>query len=369
VAALEEVRDMMEQRATNLTGAPTVGVVVPCYNYARYLSACLDSVLAQPGVTLDVLVIDDASSDDTRAVAEDYAARDSRVRVISHSVNAGHILSYNEGLSDVQGEFLVLLSADDALAPGSLQRATSVLASHPAVGFVYGPVRSFSGEIPRKPIVPRLAATKVWPGSRWLERRTLLVTNCITSPEVVMRRAVYEGVGPYDPALPHTGDLAMWMRAASITDVAYVHGPPAAFYRQHAGNMHKEVFKSGQTEGMLVDLRQRRQTIEAVFVDNADARAALMRDTAMRQLAAEALGAAARAYTWGLTADWPVDDLERFAEECWPDYRELAQFRSLERRRERGTGPAVGYPPFVFAERVLQVRRAWRRLRQKWTGT
>src|SRR5208337_1578043 len=76
----------------------TVDVVIPCYNYARYLRRCVQSVLSQSGVDVRVLVIDDASSDDTPQVGNDLAGSDSRVEFRRHEVNRGHIATYNEGL-------------------------------------------------------------------------------------------------------------------------------------------------------------------------------------------------------------------------------------------------------------------------------
>lgn len=358
----------MSVETTRTTVVPTVGVVIPCHNYAHFLPTCLDSVLSQSGVSLDVLVIDDASSDDSREVAEAYAARDPRVRVIAHGVNLGHIRTYNEGLSIVRGDFLVLLSADDALAPGSLVRAAKVLTARPGVGFTYGPVQTFTSQLPAPSWMQRPKITTVWPGKAWLKRRSRLMTNCVISPEVVMRRTVYEQVGPYDRALPHTGDLAMWMRASAFSDVAYLHGSPVAYYRRHAGNMHREVFQSGTVNGMLVDLVQRRQTIEAVFVGKTDSYSSSLKASGLKTLAAESLAAAARAFTWGLTDDWPVDALEGFAAETWLAYKTLPQYRALERRRKRGAERAFRYPPYVATERALELRRIWLNLRQEWTG-
>ena len=132
--------------------APTrtarVSVVVPCYNYAHYLPACLGSALDQPGVEVEAIVVDDASSDGSREVAEDLSAADPRVKLIRHPRNKGHIATYNDGLEAASGEYLVLLSADDLLAPGSLARAAALLEAHPAVGFVYGRAVEFSGDAP-----------------------------------------------------------------------------------------------------------------------------------------------------------------------------------------------------------------------------
>src|SRR5262245_8631151 len=97
--------------------APTVSVIIPCYNYAEFLPRCVESILDQPGVDVSVLVIDDCSSDDTPEVAARLAAQDPRVSVRRHEVNRGHIATYNEGLEWASGDYIVLISADDLLTP------------------------------------------------------------------------------------------------------------------------------------------------------------------------------------------------------------------------------------------------------------
>src|SRR4029079_17735868 len=103
-----------------LRSRPRVSVVIPCYRYGHFLPECVRSVLDQDGVDVDVTVIDDASPDDSAEAGRRLAAEDARVRTIVHATNQGHILTYNEGLAAAGGEYVVLLSADDLLAPGAL---------------------------------------------------------------------------------------------------------------------------------------------------------------------------------------------------------------------------------------------------------
>src|SRR3954454_20204410 len=81
---------------------PEVTVVVPCYNYGRYLEDSVGSVLSQSEVEVRVVIIDDASPDGSADVAKRIAERDSRVSLICHETNAGHIATYNEGLGATQ---------------------------------------------------------------------------------------------------------------------------------------------------------------------------------------------------------------------------------------------------------------------------
>ena len=102
-----------------------VDVVMPCYNYGKFLADCVAGALDdQPGTDVRVLIIDDASQDDSAEIAHKLAAADDRIDVIVHPVNRGHIATFNEGLLDwADGDYCILISADDKLAPGALGRA------------------------------------------------------------------------------------------------------------------------------------------------------------------------------------------------------------------------------------------------------
>jgi glycosyltransferase involved in cell wall biosynthesis len=93
---------------------PTIGVVVPAYDVAAYLPACLDSLLAQTHRALDVVVVDDGSPDESGAIAEEYAGRDERLRVV-HTENRGLGAARNEGLRHVGGDFVVFADSDDVV--------------------------------------------------------------------------------------------------------------------------------------------------------------------------------------------------------------------------------------------------------------
>src|SRR3979490_235845 len=101
----------------------SVDVIVPCYRYGKFLRQCVESVLTQEGVAIRVMVIDDASPDDTAEIAESLLKEDSRVSYISHKSNKGHISTYNEGIDWVSADYMLILSADDYLLPGALARA------------------------------------------------------------------------------------------------------------------------------------------------------------------------------------------------------------------------------------------------------
>jgi hypothetical protein len=323
---------MSRRRAAAPLGRrPSVTVIVPCYNYGHVLPTALATVLEQPGVDVEAIVIDDASPDGSAAVARELAAGDDRVRVILHERNRGHIATYNEGLEQATGEYIVLLSADDALTPGALARATALMEAEPSVGFVYGHPLVFADELPRAPASVR--SWTVWPGEEWIEGRCRRGKNCIINPEVVMRASVHHAIGGYDASLPHSGDFELWLRAASVSDVGRVNGPGQGYYRVHAGSMQRTV-----NAGHLVDLEGRLEAFRTVLV-GPDARLAAGEElfaTARKGLAVAALGYARLAYEHGRTDLEPVAEYLAFAERMWPGARRSRQWSAVDRRAALG---------------------------------
>jgi glycosyltransferase involved in cell wall biosynthesis len=98
----------------------TVSIVVPVYNTAEYLPACLDSILAQSFTDFELILVDDGSTDDSLRICEAYAFRDSRIRVF-HQQNAGVSAARNFGVEQAQGDWLCYVDSDDVVLPAYLQ--------------------------------------------------------------------------------------------------------------------------------------------------------------------------------------------------------------------------------------------------------
>ena len=210
-------------------------VVVPSYNYGRFLRECVESVLSQSHVDVRVLIIDDASQDDTRQVCAGLVAADSRVEVIRHPVNMGHIATYNEGIEWARGDYLLLLSADDFLLPGALSRAAMVMDDNPEVGLAPGRHLLSATATPPSVSAEEKAPT---PLNTWAVIERLARGNFIGTPAAVVRTSLQKALGGYLPELPHAGDLEMWLRFALASAVSYVR-TPQAIYRLHASNMSR----------------------------------------------------------------------------------------------------------------------------------
>jgi glycosyltransferase involved in cell wall biosynthesis len=216
----------------------SVDVVVPCYNYGRYLNGCVESVLSQRDVDVRVLINDDSSSDDTAAVGAALAAADQRVTFRRHEVNLGHIKTFNEGVLDwARAPYTLLISADDALTAGSLARSVHVLDAHPEAGMVYGIAHIFKLDSDKTDIADTTEPTyQIISGPKFLQQtceRGILAS----SPSVVVRTGLQQRLGGYRAHLPHSCDMEMWMRFATQGSVGVIR-EVQAYYREHGENMN-----------------------------------------------------------------------------------------------------------------------------------
>jgi len=232
----------------------SVDIVIPCYNYGRYLSYCVHSVLSQRDVQVRVLIIDDNSSDDTPIVGAKLAAEESRVTFIRHVVNQGLIKTANEGIMDwTAARYALLLSADDALTQGSLIRATEIMEAHPEVGFVYGMAEVIDEEA--APVKPEISgsSSRVISGAEFLQH-SYRYGNSVPSPTAVVRLGFQKQLGGYNPGFPHTSDMEMWMRFATRSSIGVV-SAVQAYYRWHPRNMTRLYIG-----GPISDRRERLRT-------------------------------------------------------------------------------------------------------------
>lgn len=234
-----------------------VDVVVPCYNYARFLNDCVSSVLDQSIGDVRVLIIDDASSDNSTDVARGLAASDQRVRVVSHPINRGHIATYNEGIDWAESEYFLLLSADDLLAPGALERAITIMDADPRVGLTYGDSVVWARDCPRPIIEPQV--TWNWSVRDLLAELCRSAANVVPTPTAIARTAVQKAVGGYRPTLPHSGDLQMWLRFAAHSTVVRIDAVQA-IYRKHSSAM-----SNSYVAEMQRDYEQRKAAFDSFF--------------------------------------------------------------------------------------------------------
>lgn len=260
----------------------SVDVVVPSYGYGRYLETCVASVLAQDVPDLRVLVVDNASPDDSLAVARRLAAADPRVTVLAREVNRGPHASFNAGVDWASATAFLVLCADDCLAPGALPRALAVMRERPDVVLTYGAAAALGPD--DRPDFARppdgAAAWAVEDGAALIAALCRYAGNFLPGPTVVVRTAAQKRAGRYRPSLTHADDLEMWLRIARLGRVACTEAVQA-YARLHPRN------QSAGVGAILPWYREFLAAYESFFATDAaqDADAARLAGVARRAVA------------------------------------------------------------------------------------
>ncbi|MGE5280922.1 MAG: glycosyltransferase family 2 protein [Chloroflexota bacterium] len=133
-----------------MSSEPLVSVVLPCYDAERFLAQALESLLGQTYGRLEVLAIDDGSSDGTPRILAELAARDERIRVLRNPENQGVIRTLNRGVAEARGELIARMDADDVAAPTRIERQVAVLAARPEIDVVGTGVEVVDGATGRR---------------------------------------------------------------------------------------------------------------------------------------------------------------------------------------------------------------------------
>ncbi len=208
--------------------APLVSVIIPCYNQAHFLSDAINSARKQTYSPLEIIVVDDGSSDNTSEVAASY---EDVYCMRQH--NQGLSAARNAGFRNSTGSFLVFLDADDRLLPNAIEAGASALNSHPDCAFVYGHLVLIAAD--GSPLLtPKQVCVE---NDHCLE---LLRRDYIWTPGVVMyRRAVFESTLGFDTLIDACADCDLNIRIARDWPV-HCHGQIILEYRKHGANMSKK---------------------------------------------------------------------------------------------------------------------------------
>lgn len=229
------------------SSSEVVSVVIPCFNQAHFLREALESVAAQSYPLLDVVVVDDGSSDNTEAVSRSFPG----VRCVRQD-NAGLAAARNAGLRHTLGEFVLFLDADDRLLPDAVEQAISTFAKQPGLAAVYGYSRFFTSD---GSTVPNIKQPDIHP-----DYYSGLLRGCpILAPgSVVYRRSVFEAVGHFDETNDAAADYDLYYRVSRDYPVQ-CQGVVTAEYRRHGSNMTRN--SSRMLRANLSALRKQRNFV------------------------------------------------------------------------------------------------------------
>jgi len=325
----------------------SVDIVVPCYRYGCFLRECVESVLSQEGVDARVLIIDDASPDDTPEVAAELYNKSSKVTFVRHSANKGHIATYNEGIDWASADYCMILSADDYLLPGALNRAVTLMEAHPEVGFTYGRVVTLDqrGSVSSVSMDTEATGWQVMTGLAFIELSG--ARNIVPTPTAIVRTQLQKRVGGYRPELPHSGDLEMWLRLAAHGSVGVTEAYQAA-YRRHAGNMSLRYM----ADRWYPDLQQRKAAFNYFLEDCANVlpHPGHIRQRFSKLLAQDALDFANGAFNDGDSSSF--DKLYNFALQEYPAITWSSTWMKLLVKRTLGIPRWQTLQPCIARHRV-----------------
>ena len=220
---------------------PVVTVIIPNYNHAPFLRRRLESVLGQTYPHFEVLLLDDASTDDSRRVIAEFDG-DPRIRTFLNDTNTGVPgKQWNRGVREARGEYVWIAESDDYADPQFLERLVPFLDAHPSAGLVY--CQSWVVDAEDRIVESYDYYTEDLDPARWKQNffnngkdecnNYLFFKNTIPNASAVLfRKSVYEEAGYADEWVRYCGDWLLWVKMLMISDVVFV-AHPLNYYRWH----------------------------------------------------------------------------------------------------------------------------------------
>jgi glycosyltransferase involved in cell wall biosynthesis len=209
---------------------PSVSVIIPAYNAARYITEAVDSVLAQTCPPAEVLIIDDGSTDNTEGQLRKY---DDRVRYI-YQQNQGVASARNRGMREAQGNLIAFLDADDVWHPEKLRWQLMALAQRPELGAVSTGRFDWPGTS-----YPELALADPLASMSQISWSKLVIRNTLDTSAIVVRSDVLKAVGLFDTRLQGPEDFDLWLRITEVTTFGHL-DVPLTGYRNSPGSVSKQ---------------------------------------------------------------------------------------------------------------------------------
>jgi glycosyltransferase involved in cell wall biosynthesis len=256
--------------------ASGISTVIAAHNAARTIRAAVASALAQTLPVLEVVVVDDGSTDGTAEIVE--RIEDSRVRLIS-CPNGGPPAARNTGIAAAHGAYVGFLDSDDLWLPGYAERATALLDAAPNPGFAYTDAYAFDSATGRVRRKAAMAAPLDPPPAREAFLAALLRRNFVFTATTVPR-SVLETVGGFEEKLPTSEDYHLWLRILTAGFDPLWMGGPLAIYRLHERQASRQILRMKGTWALVYE------TLDLAEMPSAGTRELLVerRATARREL-------------------------------------------------------------------------------------
>jgi len=204
---------------------PKVTVLMPVHNGERYLREAVDSILKQSFTDFEFLIIDDGSTDGSKAIVKSY--EDPRIRLIANPENRGTVHVLNQGISEAKGTYIARMDADDISLPTRLEKQVHFMDNHPEIGI--------SGTAMRLIKNGKLKNTRKLPETDEELKIQLLFSTCFFHPTVILRTELATA-HPYPDNLVYTQDYNYWTKLALLTRFAN-HRETLLYFREHEGQL------------------------------------------------------------------------------------------------------------------------------------
>lgn len=210
---------------------PSVSVVMPAYNAAKYIAEAIDSILAQTYTDFEFIIINDGSADDTEKIIRSYD--DPRIVYLKNEVNSGICVTLNKGLDAARGRYIARMDADDISLPQRLAVQVQYMDTHPDIGALGSDIEIF-GEDEAPHIFTQLHTPEEC-------KAGLLFNSCFAHPSVMLRRNVLESAGlRYKGEYRGLEDYELWWQICKSSKLNNI-AQPLLRYRQHKGQETRNV--------------------------------------------------------------------------------------------------------------------------------
>lgn len=224
---------------------PLVSILIPTFNRANYIGFALDSALSQTYRNIEIIVHDDASTDDTQNVLSKY--RDPRLRIIRTKTNHSMIGGWNYIVKKAKGEYIKFLASDDLLEPSCVEDLVGIASKYPQAALITC-TRKFvdnTGHIIKKMgFASRTERVGGIEHARWI--LTSIRQNLIGEPTAVMYpKRLVRLAGEYDARFSQFADFEYWIRLLAYGDLVYLHKPLCSF-RVHASSNTSKAILDGR---------------------------------------------------------------------------------------------------------------------------
>ncbi|WP_150268442.1 glycosyltransferase family 2 protein [Paenibacillus tepidiphilus] len=222
---------------------PRISVILPVFNNAMYLQEAVNTILMQTLTDLELIIIDDGSTDGSAGIIHEL--KDARVRKVFHAVNMGIVTSLNQGLDLARGEYVARMDSDDIAALNRLEVQAYFMDQHPEIDICgTGYTTNYLGPVKINPM--HHEEIKVW----------LLFHSCLLHPSVMMRRSTIDRLGiRYDYNYPHAEDYELWNRLSSVAKLANL-PYNLMYYRPHEGQISNKYRFIQDSSARNIRLRQ-----------------------------------------------------------------------------------------------------------------